>query len=164
VCLGHFLWHTHTPRFENDLAHLFLIDGVESHDNPVVALIAWLGHHELLGLRRDQNFPFLFGKGEAHERLVARESEIDEPPDPELHPVLHQGLIGPRKAKGELTNRFDRHHLLEPTLSQAGDLSPGICITPPCTDIRIYAPGADSNSAAPIASGNVQGGQVKIHV
>src|SRR6266508_2522656 len=107
---GHALRHDHPPGVEHELGHLDRVDGRQPDDQPVVPLVRWLRHEELVWLRRDEGLAFLLGEAEAHEGLVAGEREVDDPPDPKLHAVAYQRLLGPREAAGQRPHLVDRHH------------------------------------------------------
>jgi hypothetical protein len=47
---GNPLGNDHPPRLDDDLAHLGVIDGIQSSQYPVVSKVGGLGHHELVGL------------------------------------------------------------------------------------------------------------------
>lgn len=113
--LGHPLGNDHSPRVEHDLPHLLVVDGIQADDQPVVPEVRRLGHHELLRLGGDECLALLLGKPESHQRLVTRERQEDDPPDPELHPVPNHCLVRPRKAQGQLPHRVDGGHRGRPS-------------------------------------------------
>ena len=69
----------------------------EPHLHPVIAEVRRPRHQELLRLRRHQGLPFLLREREPHDRLVSGERQVDDPADPELHPVTDDGLVGARQ-------------------------------------------------------------------
>src|SRR6185436_19062706 len=52
-----------------------------------------------------------FGKGEAQDLLVARESHVDDLADPELDPSADEMLLGPWKRHRHPAHVIDRHHV-----------------------------------------------------
>src|SRR6185436_18168808 len=52
-----------------------------------------------------------FGKGEAQDLLVARESHVDDLADPELDPSADEMLLGPGKRHRHPAHVIDRHHV-----------------------------------------------------
>jgi hypothetical protein len=90
---GDALGYDEPPRVDHDLAQLDFVHGVQTHDHPVVSLVRELGHHEFVRLGCNERLTFLFGKREAHQPLVSREREVDDPPYPVPHPVPNQRLV-----------------------------------------------------------------------
>ncbi len=79
------LRHDHAPRVEDELAELVLVDGLQANDQPLVAH-GRLRAQKLVRVRLESSFALLLRKGEAHQRLVTREGQIDDPSNAELDP------------------------------------------------------------------------------
>ena len=71
VISGDPLRHDHPPGVDHQLAHLLIVDRVESNDHPVVAHVGLARHEELVRVGGDERLALLFRVGEAHQRLVA---------------------------------------------------------------------------------------------
>ena len=58
----------------------------------------------------DQRVAPVIREPEAHHGLVARERQVDEPPDPKLHPAAHERLGRARQTERQRPHLVDRDH------------------------------------------------------
>src|SRR5262245_19087515 len=115
---GNLFRHAHPPRVDHQLAYLVEVDRVESDVDPVVSHIRCARQHELAGLGGHYALAFFPGEADAHHRLVARERDEHQTPDPELDLVTHHHLVGAGQPGGDAPDVVDGDHL--------GDASPGL--------------------------------------
>jgi hypothetical protein len=101
------LRHHHAPGVGDQLAHFVGVDRGQVHLDPLVAHFRGDGHEELLRLGRDQRGPFLPREAAAHGQLVAAQRHVDDPADPELHPVPDEGFLGPWQPHGHPPDLLD---------------------------------------------------------
>jgi hypothetical protein len=73
---------------------LVVVDRVEPDADPVEAELGLSWQEELVRLGRHQRIAFLLREGEAHERLVARERNIDDLSYAEPQLVSHHRFVG----------------------------------------------------------------------
>src|SRR5690242_17018999 len=104
------LRHAHPPSVGDKLTQLVLVDRGQPDLHPVVALVRPLGHEELVRVAGHQCGPLLFGEAESHDRLVARQRHVDDPADPELHPIPDQVLGAARQIPGDPANILNGDH------------------------------------------------------
>src|SRR4051794_2766523 len=95
--LGHAPRHHHRPRVHHQVVHLLPVDGREPFGGPSGGPFGRLWHHEPPRAPAGQPLALVLGEGEAHQRLVAGEGEIDDPPHPELDPPADVRLVGARQ-------------------------------------------------------------------
>jgi hypothetical protein len=90
--------------------------------HPVIPQIRLTRHEELVRLSGDKCRALLLREAEAHNLLVARERQEDDPPDTELDSIPDQRFIGARQLAGELPNVVDGDHeiSLPPGTDNAG--------------------------------------------
>jgi len=86
------------------------VDGGETDVHPVVTEVGLSRQGELLRLRFDKRIAPVLGEREAHDRSIAREGQIDDSADSELHAAAHKRLAAARKRDRKRPNLFDRHH------------------------------------------------------
>lgn len=110
VFLGHAFRNGESPGVLDQRAHLVGVDPVETDVDPVVPKVRLARQRELLGLRFDERVAPVLGEGEAHDRSVTREGQIDDPADAKLDATSRERLAAARKRARKSPNLVDRHH------------------------------------------------------
>ncbi|GLZ09246.1 hypothetical protein Acsp03_67120 [Actinomadura sp. NBRC 104412] len=84
----------HAPGVGEQFAHLGFVEGGRSGVDPVPALVGKARQVELGGVGGDERVAFLLGEGEAYDRLVGGERDVDDSADAELDPIPDEVLGG----------------------------------------------------------------------
>jgi len=121
IGLGYPLRHDHRPRVEDELPHLDHVDCGEPDDHPVVAEVALLRQHVLVGLGVHERIAPLLRERKSHERAVARERRVDDAAHAELEPTAHDPLGRAGQRQRERPHVLDGHALeASPQLGRIG--------------------------------------------
>lgn len=80
----------------------------------MISQIRLARHQELVRLGIHERLPLLLREAEAHDLLVAREGQENDPAYPELRPVADQYFVGARQLAGNSAHVVDRDHEPQP--------------------------------------------------